>query len=160
MKCYCGSLKLAEECCLPFIEGSRLPETATQLMRSRYSAYVMANIEYLKNTTHSSLIKNFVEAEVLDWAKKNEWHRLEIISSTLGGIKQDRGEVEFKAHYLTNGKNHVHHENSIFVKESGKWLYFKGTINPKVIIDDSKTKRNDPCPCGSGLKFKKCCGDL
>ena len=28
------------------------------------------------------------------------------------------------------------------------------------VVKDPKTGRNDPCPCGSGLKYKKCCGKV
>jgi preprotein translocase subunit SecA len=28
----------------------------------------------------------------------------------------------------------------------------------KTVVNESKVGRNDPCPCGSGKKYKKCCG--
>ena len=65
------------------------------------------------------------------------------------------GEVEFKTYYQ-DSKNilHIHHEKSIFKQENGDRFYVNGTIIPlKTIIN-----RNDVCACGSGKKFKKCCG--
>ena len=33
-----------------------------------------------------------------------------------------------------------------------------GNLKQKPIVKGKKIGRNDPCPCGSGLKYKKCCG--
>ncbi len=31
-------------------------------------------------------------------------------------------------------------------------------LNPQQVVKSEKIGRNDPCPCGSGRKYKKCCG--
>ena len=45
------------------------------------------------------------------------------------------------------------------VKKEGEWVYHSGSLIPTTIVrDGAKVGRNDPCPCGSGLKYKRCCG--
>lgn len=157
--CYCGSSTSFELCCQPVIMGERKAATAQELMRSRYSAYATVATDYIVKTTHASEQKNYTASSIENWAKSSRWQKLEILSRTLGGQQDERGEVEFKAYYLdTKGALNVHHENSSFVKENGQWYFLKGVLNPKPQTLMGKTNRNDPCPCGSGLKFKKCCG--
>jgi preprotein translocase subunit SecA len=45
----------------------------------------------------------------------------------------------------------------IFSKEKRKEIQVKWR-ETKTIINENKVGRNDPCPCGSGKKYKKCCG--
>ena len=46
---------------------------------------------------------------------------------------------------------------TIFTEEKRKELY-KEQKNSGTVRKDKKIGRNDPCPCGSGKKYKKCCG--
>ena len=62
--CYCGNQKYYSECCYPFISGNLKPETPKQLMRSRYSAFFIKDIEYLILTHHPSK-RQLNEREVL-----------------------------------------------------------------------------------------------
>lgn len=174
--CHCGSQKSYETCCEPYILGKKNAPTAEALMRSRYSAYVVVATDYLIQTTHTSTRSNFSATEIENWAKTSEWEKLELISRMWGGAENKKGEVEFKAHYLDKNKNEVvHHELSYFAQETdGKWYYISGKIDPspkdvdasleklrtQVTPSDPNKKigRNDPCPCGSGKKHKKCCG--
>lgn len=98
-------------------------------MRSRFSAYATAQIEYLLRSTHPSTRK-FYDAESLEnWAKSNKWQKLEIISKTEGEAKDKHGTVEFKAYFL-NAENEpqIHHEHSNFRKELGKWFFVDGRV--------------------------------
>jgi SEC-C motif domain protein len=153
--CFCGSDSPFEQCCKPIIDGTQPAPTAQALMRSRYSAYVIVASQYLIDSTHISQKANYSKAEIEAWAKESHWQKLEIIDCKKGLSDDSVGEVEFKAYYQ-DSKNilQIHHEKSIFKKENGDWFYVSGTIIP------SKTtiNRNDPCTCGSGKKFKKCCG--
>ena len=79
-------------------------------------------------------------------------------STTKGGEDDKDGIVEFKATYIENGKTIVHHERSYFVKKNGVWFYQKWLPITSTRINENKVGRNDPCPCGSGKKYKKCCG--
>jgi SEC-C motif domain protein len=119
--CHCCSQKSFQDCCKPFIDGDQKPLTCLQLMRSRYSAYVIQNADYLLSTTHLSKRNNYSKSEILDWATTNQWQKLEIINSS-------ETTVEFKANYLDFSKKpSVHHELSVFKLESGRWFYVDGS---------------------------------
>ena len=129
MNCYCCSEKKFEDCCEPFIKGSSKTTTAEELMRSRYSAYATAAVEYIVRSTHPSVRKFLVAREIENWARSSDWQKLEIISKTEGEAKDKKGTVEFKAYFLDeNNQPQVHHETSEFRKELGKWFFVDGKI--------------------------------
>ena len=128
--CYCCSGETFEDCCQPFIEGIEKPPTAENLMRSRYSAYVIVNVEYLLQTTHPSTRKFHDASAIQEWARSCNWQKLEIISTTQGNRQDKNAVVEFKAYYLDSDlKTQIHHEVSNFVKELGKWFFVDGKIS-------------------------------
>ncbi|MDD2653364.1 MAG: YchJ family protein [Sulfurimonas sp.] len=144
MKCYCGSKKPFSKCCEPFLEDKALPKTPEELMRSRYSAYVVGNGAYIvKTTTKENRYEDDV-ALIEEYAKSVEWLGLEVVASK-------EQTVEFRAYYKDGNGIKVQHEKSNFICEEGNWLYKDGKIF------NSKIERNDPCPCQSGKKYKKCC---
>lgn len=156
--CHCGENKPFSECCEPIINGQKKAQTAEQLMRSRYSAYVVVNTKYLIETTYPSQQKNFDEADIKAWAMANQWQKLEVVASQKGKPNDELGEVEFKASYLDDvGVLRTHHEKSTFVQENGRWYYLSGVIGGTKPINSTQN-RNDLCACGSGKKYKKCCG--
>ena len=159
-KCPCGSdLELAK-CCEPFLTGKAVPETAEQTMRARYTAYTRADIPFLLDTVHPSKRESTDEASARRWATGSEWLGLQIVSTDEGGPKDKEGLVEFIARFRDRkGELHTHHEVSKFLKEDGRWYFFDGHApQPEQAIRTSpKVGRNDPCPCGSGKKYKKCC---
>ena len=95
------------------------------------------------------------------WAEKSDWKGLEIVSTDKGGTGDDQGMVEFKAHFAFEGEDKEHHETATFKKMDGRWYYVDGQVKGPAPVqrDEPKVGRNDPCPCGSGKKFKKCCGN-
>ncbi|MCK9262294.1 MAG: SEC-C domain-containing protein [Deltaproteobacteria bacterium] len=142
------------------IKGSRQAGTAEQLMRSRYTAYVKAELDYLLESTHPSQRDDYDLKGTRRWAEKSEWDGLQIVSIEGGGEEDAEGKVEFIAHYRYKGRKTTHHELAEFVREDSRWFFHHGTMVPQkqVIRKGEKTGRNDPCLCGSGLKYKKCCG--
>ena len=156
--CYCGSSINYSDCCQPLHKGEQFAPTALKLMKSRFAAYASKEIQYLVETTHESLEPVYEDLEA--WANATTWKKLEVVSSSNGLKHNDTGEVEFKAFFLDqNGSPQVHHEKSQFKKENNKWFYSAGEINPSLQKEVKHTiGRNDPCPCGSGKKHKKCCG--
>lgn len=119
-KCYCDSDKNFQSCCEPIINGVQKAPTAQSLMRSRYSAYVTHQADYLMATTHISERKHHSKSEILHWATANKWLQLEIIKST-------ENTVEFKAHFLDSKlQKQIHHELSTFKFENGSWFYVDG----------------------------------
>jgi len=120
-------------------------------MRSRYSAFCLQLGEYLFATYHPDY-RGDLSIEMLS-EKSLDWKNLQIIATE---SLSNSGFVEFKAWYLNEGELHYHHERSNFVKEHEQWLYCDGTFYPSK--KSGKIERNDTCPCGSGKKYKKCCG--
>lgn len=163
--CPCGSSHELEACCGPFIQGATIPASAEALMRSRYSAYVTGNIDYIMATTlPASRADSDIEA-MRAWASNADWTGLEIVSTHAGQEEDKQGLVEFVALYTLDGVPQRHHEKSLFVKEDGKWFFKDGDVvysgpaeKPKPVVNANRIGRNDPCSCGSGKKFKKCCG--
>ena len=121
--CFCGSDQPYSRCCGPIIKGTVKAISAEKLMRSRYSAYVMAEVDYLFETTHASKRAGLDKKDIEQWAKTNRWLQLEI-------IKAETFSVEFKAYFRdSSGKKQVHHEKSAFVFENGNWFYVDGVFN-------------------------------
>ncbi len=155
--CPCCSGKAYDACCGPVIENESA-STAVALMRSRFTAYATVQAEYLYKTSHPVTRPESISEEIESWAKENTWTKLEILNTEKGSKNDAHGTVEFKASYTdSNGKNQVHHERSAFLKENGQWFYKDGIANPPAKNTSRKVLRNDPCPCGSGKKYKKCC---
>jgi len=141
-------------------------------MRSRYTAHARANVDYIKKTLVPEARKEFDPAETKKWAEESKWKGLKIVSTKMGGPKDTVGIVEFIATYEREGTGVDHHEVSQFKKIDGEWLFVDGEAHEHaegeghhahekqvpVVRDPNKVGRNDPCPCGSGKKYKKCCG--
>jgi SEC-C motif-containing protein len=158
MKCYCGSGNTYEACCEPFIKGKAKPPTAEALMRSRYAAFCLADVDYIQQTTDPSQREGFDREGTMEWANNSEWMGLEIVSTSEGGPKDSTGIVEFIAKYKYDGVERAHHERSDFKKRDGQWYFLDGRLVQEPVRVEKSAGRNDPCPCGSGKKYKKCCG--
>ena len=156
--CPCGSGSLFADCCEPIINGTRQSETAEQLMRARYSAFVTGAINFIVDSTHSHTRKEVDLDFVREWSQTSEWRGLQIFETKQ--ISDDKAFVSFEAQYTQNGKEHSHREKSLFEREDGEWRFVTGDElkNPTVRYETPRPGRNDPCPCGSGKKYKKCHG--
>lgn len=126
MSCYCNSKKAFGACCEPLLQGKQHAETAEQLMRSRYSAYVVADISYLMNSHHRATRPTKERKSIAKWTKAVTWMGLEIISKQKGEPSDSEGYVTFNALFMENGKIESIHENSYFVKENNRWYYKSG----------------------------------
>lgn len=159
-QCPCGSQLPYAQCCEPLINGVKPAETAEQLMRSRYTAFTRAAVSYLIDTVHPDKRSQHDEKTTRKWAEKAQWHSLEILSTEKGCAQDTEGVVEFVALYTEKQKRVKHHEIAQFKKEGARWFFVDG--QPPAITPHLRTTpkigRNDPCPCGSGKKYKKCCG--
>jgi len=136
--CPCGSGKMYTACCEPVIGGATA-SSAEALMRSRYSAYVLGHWHYLHTSWHPDTRPSKVSPTSTDWLG------LSIIHST-------EDTVEFIAGFREDGNIMALHETSHFAQKDGHWRYLDGKCNV------SAAGRNSSCPCGSGLKTKRCCG--
>jgi len=159
-KCPCNSGKAYGECCGPILDDGAKAPTAEALMRARYTAYVTEHIKFLYDSAGKTVREQFNERESLAWSRAAKWHGLEVLRTERGGVGDSDGVVEFRATYTANGEFCNHHEVATFVKDGGEWKFEDGTIvgETPVVRETPKVGRNDPCPCGSGKKYKKCCG--
>ena len=159
--CPCQSELLLNQCCGPKIEDRTKAATAEELMRSRYSAFVLQEIDYIVETFHPETRHKAVRQDIADWSQNSHWEGFHLISTKDGAENDDEGEVEFVVRYQARGKAHVHRECSRFVKNEGSWFFHSGEQQDITYRRTSpKVGRNDPCPCNSGKKFKKCCHTL
>jgi len=158
--CPCGTGLAYEECCGPIIDGTQSASSAEQLMRSRYTAYAKQDIKYIYSSLHPKHREGFDEKVTRQWAKNSEWQNLEIVDTDGGGEDDTEGTVEFIAMFTEGGLRKEHHELASFKKDEGRWYFVDGNpVTPKTVVrEGAKVGRNDLCTCGSGRKFKKCCG--
>jgi len=152
--CPCGSGLAYAVCCEPYLSGSERPQTAQQLMRSRYSAFVVRYEDYLLQTWH---VSSRPEQLVLESGDNLHWLGLNIIDLEQGGADHKHGIVEFVASFKSAEGKQSLHERSRFIREAGQWFYLDGEIKKDLPARAEKIARNALCPCGSGKKFKRCC---
>ena len=127
--CPCGSGCAYVDCCEPMHSGRAPARTAEQLMRSRYSAYALRQIDYLFATTHPDKRDEDFREQMNAWANRAEFTRLEILGKRQGGALDKVGKVEFIASYRQFGEEKQMHEISRFRRYQGKWHYFDGEID-------------------------------
>lgn len=153
VSCFCCSSNMFNQCCEPLLLGKEYAKQPEQLMRSRFSAYKTENYRYILSTYADLQRQNLDIIAIKNSAVGTKWLSLDIIESSQ---KSEFGQVEFKAYFRVENQYFVLHEVSEFILENNQWKYTEGDI-----ISDGlplKIGRNDPCPCTSGKKFKKCCG--
>lgn len=73
--CACCSGKMYEICCHVFISGAAWPDTAEQLMRSRYTAYAMCKVSYIIDTTHLSTRGQYNADAIKEWSASSIWKK-------------------------------------------------------------------------------------
>ena len=159
--CPCQSKKTYATCCEPLHEGKAKPKTAEQLMRARYSAFVKQRVDYIKETVVADQRAAVDDAQLKAWAEQSKWLGFEVLQTEGGGATDDAGMIEFVARYEIGDQEVKHHEFAQFVRKDGEWYF--DSKNSREAPPDPLTVvhavgRNDPCPCGSGKKHKKCCG--
>ncbi|MCG8616638.1 MAG: SEC-C domain-containing protein [Desulfobacterales bacterium] len=149
--CPCISGRPYTRCCGPYLAGDKLPPTPEALMRSRYTAFVKKDADYLVATfapekRAGDAAENQLRRDLETTMASTRWVGLTVVKA--GG-----DQVEFAAFYLQEGGLGQLHERSNFIREEDRWYYRDGEMLPPV-----KLSRNQPCICGSGLKFKRCHG--
>jgi SEC-C motif-containing protein len=119
-RCPCGSERPYSDCCEPFHSGEQCPDSVETLMRSRYSAFALADDEYLLDTWHP-----LTSPEQIDLADNPDWVQLQLVSSEQDG---DQGRVHFRAFYREGRQLECLEEYSEFRKVNGRWFYLRGDI--------------------------------
>lgn len=151
--CPCGSQRPLQDCCELAISGKQPASTAEALMRSRYTAYTLKQVDYLVQTTYPNPQKPANRSAIQSWIEGAQWHCLKVLRSQEGATGQE-GQVEFVVFYAEQGQKKQHRELSTFKKEGGRWYYTHGDL----VNTPFKIGRNEPCPCQSGKKYKNCFG--
>ncbi|MBL0209807.1 MAG: hypothetical protein IPQ13_02670 [Holophagaceae bacterium] len=127
--CPCTSKLTYDRCCQPFIEGKKAVETAAQLMRSRFSAYALAKVDYLMKTTSEAERAKLDRSELAQYCRTIRCVSLKIVSTEQGGPGDETGTVKFHASLQVQGKRQLHIELSRFTREAGAWVYVDGDTN-------------------------------
>lgn len=128
-------------------------------MRSRYAAYIVGNLDHIERTDAPEARAEFDRLDSERFVAEATWLDLKILRVVDGGPEDSTGQVEFTFRYEHRGQVHMQHELAYFCRQDGRWLYQRSAMNPKgEPARVAKPGRNDPCPCGSGRKYKKCCG--
>lgn len=128
-------------------------------MRSRYAAYVVNNLDHLERTAAPEAREAFKREDAEQVADQTTWLGLDIRNVIDGGLDDQTGQIDFVFRYRLQGRKLMQHELADFRREDGVWLYEGSKMNPKSPpLRVEKINRNDPCICGSGKKYKKCCG--
>lgn len=145
------------DCCRPYHDtfdkndDDVKAESAERLMRTRYSAFVLQKADYIVKTTLPVQQALLDIKSIESWARETNWAELEIVSHT-AKLGKRHAQVEFKAFYTKpDGQQAAHHELSSFVEVDGRWYFLDPTVEMTI-------SQKQPCICGSGEKFKRCCG--
>jgi SEC-C motif-containing protein len=120
--CECGSASPFERCCGPLLANTAPATTAQALMRSRYTAFVLGDVDYLLRTWHPD-----TRPETLTINPAQRWLGLKVKTTTAGAVQDHAGEVEFVARYKIAGRGHRLHELSRFQRLAGNWVYVDGS---------------------------------
>jgi SEC-C motif-containing protein len=153
--CPCGSGRTFGSCCEPVLQGQRQPETAEELMRARFTAHVVHDFGFLHRTYRPTSRLPFVAGGE---APTMKWTRL-VVHGHGPGATPDIATVDFSAYGLEDDVEKVLHEKAEFVRQEGGWIYTRPLREGPAPYKAAAPKpgRNDPCPCGSGKKYKQCC---
>ena len=121
--CHCDTGLPFDQCCQPLLSGTQAAASAVALMRSRYSAYVLADEQYLLNSWHSDTRPQRLDLD----QSPQQWKRLKIVDTDLGRAGDETGVVEFIATFKINGRAEHLQERSRFKHQDGQWVYVDGT---------------------------------
>ncbi len=119
--CPCGSGEAFGRCCLAVHRGEGQATTAEQLMRARYSAYAVGDLDYVWRSWHPR-----TRPAALTLEGRLTWTGLQILDTVDGGPADQTGEVEFRAHYRDGARTGTLHERSRFAVRARRWLYVDG----------------------------------
>jgi SEC-C motif-containing protein len=153
--CLCGSGNAFDACCEPLLKGEQIADNAERLMRSRFTAHALEDFKYLHTTYVPTVDTPYADEE---YDSHIHWTKLEIHSHD-PEVRPGISHVDFSAYFSEKGRVGVMHEKSEFIQRDGVWLFNRPLREgPAPVVAAVKVGRNDPCTCGSGKKYKKCCG--
>jgi len=128
-RCPCCSGLTYDKCCEPILTGRKPPESPEKLMRSRFTAYSMRDVDYLVSTTAEEERAKVDPDELAKYCKAVKCISLKVLKTEGSGPPDDTGTVLFHASLVVNGKRMLHRELSRFKRENGRWMYVDGDTN-------------------------------
>jgi SEC-C motif-containing protein len=139
------------------LRGERVPATAEELMRSRFTAHVVRDFRHLHRTYLATAKQPYTDEE--NDGTDLTWTRL-VVHTHEVGPKPDAAFVDFTAYFQDGDTERPLHEKSEFARLDGVWYYTRAVRTGPAPVKAAAPKigRNEPCPCGSGRKYKHCCG--
>ncbi|OZD04580.1 hypothetical protein CH275_15455 [Rhodococcus sp. 06-235-1A] len=123
-RCPCSSGDTFDACCEPYLRGDASAPTAEKLMRSRFTAFAVGDVDYLRASWHPDTAPTELELD-----PDQRWYRLDIVGVEAGGMFDDAGTVEFRARYKHPEGAGTMTEVSRFVRTAGSWLYLDGVVS-------------------------------
>jgi SEC-C motif-containing protein len=118
--CPCSSEQLYIDCCKKIHNNPNSANSPEKLMRARYSAFVLYNVDFLKYTQYPPTRKLHNYKEIEHWTKSVEWKKLNVLHSIQNN---NIGFVEFQAFYIEKIKLECIHGKSNFILENNQWYY-------------------------------------
>ncbi len=133
------------------------PKSPKALLEARYKAFVDGDVDFIIASCHPDVRDKQDRDEIERWSKTAKWQGLEIEQDH---EEDDVGFVQFICRYVEDGQEVEHKEVAEFRKADDEKWYYYDSKRPYATVqrEGPKIGRNDPCPCGSGKKYKKCCG--
>ncbi len=132
------------------------PKSPKALLEARYKAFTKSDVDFILNSCHPDVRKKHKREDIEAWSRNARWQGLDVEDVQEEG---DSGFVTFTCRYEQDGQDVVHKEIAEFRKHEEKWYYYNSSFPSSTMRrEEAKIGRNDPCPCGSGKKYKKCCG--
>ena len=131
------------------------PESPRKLLEARYQAFVDGKVDFILDSHHLDTRSQVDRTSIEAWSKKSSWLGLKIEDERIEG---EKAFLTFTVRYTKGVETMNHREHAEFRKDGGKWFYYDSQFPAQQTLKSEKIGRNDPCTCGSGKKFKKCCG--
>ena len=128
-ECPCGSGRLYKLCCGRLIDGGQLAITPEELMRSRYTAFTLSNMIYLKATIRGNAQRDFAVQSAKQWSQSVLWKSLVVLDASPVDAFATQGSVTFEARYFQNGQLCVMSEKSLFERIDGQWFYVSAELS-------------------------------
>ena len=113
-------------------------------LAEKYGVDIMTMTGFLDGIQESLKVENDIENMEEDT----------VVSLGFDKVKLYKNMVAAKADWLYG----LEEWNSIFTEEEKDQYYKEQKRSQTFVRSEKKVGRNDPCPCGSGKKYKHCCG--
>ena len=152
--CLCGSKQPYQQCCQGYHDGTNVAQRAEDLLRSRFSAFVLGRLDYIRSTTISSKQTENLTRSLQDVKQDTKWLSLKVLERFPERDKKSSNQlpqIRYVVFFEKDGQPYQMHELSHFVYEKDQLRYSHGEFKK-----DIQLGRNEPCWCGSEKKLKRC----